>query len=148
MSEPIDSKTADIIISMFDSFCKTVLRNLSRNIRRRLKKQAQRQVTIPDVQEILYESVYNDQYSTDRFIIQVRDFEIGMYFECVYNALSALPEKQLLVLTLDFWYCWPVKDIANYLEVSEKTVYNLRLRAFKAIRCYYEREQKENPIDV
>lgn len=146
MTAPIDEKAA--IIALFDSFCKTVLRNLSRNIRRRLKKQAKREITTPDVAQILYDAIHNDQYSTDRYTITVRGIEIGMYFECVYNALLNLPEKQLLVLALDFWCCWSDKDIATYMEVSEKTVYNLRQRAFLAIRRYYEREQKKIPIDV
>ncbi|MBS7192538.1 MAG: helix-turn-helix domain-containing protein [Clostridiales bacterium] len=55
----------------------------------------------------------------------------------LYEALKSLPEKQRTVLLLDFWQEHTDEEIAKRLEVTTRTVYNLRQRAFKAIRNFY-----------
>jgi predicted DNA-binding protein YlxM (UPF0122 family) len=57
--------------------------------------------------------------------------------EMLYEALKSLPEKQRTVLLLDFWQEHTDEEIAKRLEVTTRTVYNLRQRAFKAIRNFY-----------
>lgn len=59
--------------------------------------------------------------------------------ETLYKALKSLPEKQRDVLLLDFWNNLTDGEIAERLEVTTRTVYNLRQRAYKAIRKFYER---------
>ncbi|MGI5854862.1 MAG: sigma factor-like helix-turn-helix DNA-binding protein [Candidatus Merdivicinus sp.] len=54
-----------------------------------------------------------------------------------------MPEKQLNVLLFDFWYAWTDEEIAERMEVTTRTVYNLRQRAFKAIRKFYEHGSSE-----
>ena len=61
--------------------------------------------------------------------------------ETLYKALLSLPENQRSVLLLDFWRDLADGEIAEELEVTTRTVYNLRQRAYKAIRKFYERER-------
>lgn len=57
--------------------------------------------------------------------------------EILYKALESLPERQQVVLLLDFWRNLTDGEIAEKLEVTTRTVYNLRHRAYKAIRKFY-----------
>ena len=59
----------------------------------------------------------------------------------MYKALLSLPEREQKVLLLDFWRDWTDREISRYMEVSTRTVYNLRQRAYRAIRQYYEQER-------
>ena len=59
--------------------------------------------------------------------------------ETLYKALLSLPENQRKVLLLDFWYDLTDEEIAKRMEVTVRTVYNYRQRAFQAIRIFYER---------
>ena len=61
----------------------------------------------------------------------------------LYNALLSLPEKQRTVILLDFWQDLPDKEIAKRMEVATRTVYNLRKRAFVAIKKYYEHHGRD-----
>ena len=60
-----------------------------------------------------------------------------------YKVLCSLPEKQRKVLLFDVWYAWTDREIATRMEVTTRTVYNLRQRAFKVIREFYGQESSE-----
>ena len=62
----------------------------------------------------------------------------GLENELLYNALLSLPDSERKVILYDFWHDWKDKEISKKLEVTVRTVYNLRQRAFKKIRTYYE----------
>lgn len=62
-----------------------------------------------------------------------------MESETLYEALKSLPEKQRNVLLLDFWRNLSDGEIAERLEVTTRTVYNLRHRAYQAIKKFYGR---------
>ncbi|WP_366939689.1 sigma-70 region 4 domain-containing protein [uncultured Oscillibacter sp.] len=49
-----------------------------------------------------------------------------------------LPNKERRVILYDFCYDLKDKEISEKLAVTVRTVYNLRQRAFKKIRTYYE----------
>ena len=66
-----------------------------------------------------------------------------VHSETLYKAFCSLPEKQRKVLLFDFWYAWTDGEIAARMEVTTRTVYNLRQRAFKAIRTFYEQGSSE-----
>lgn len=58
--------------------------------------------------------------------------------ELLYQAIQSLPENQRMVLLYDFRLDLTDKEIAVRMEVTVRTVYNLRQRAFNKIRTYYE----------
>lgn len=57
----------------------------------------------------------------------------------LYKALLSLPEKQRNILLLDFWGDLSDREISEKMEVTPRTVYNLRQRAFSKICEYYEK---------
>lgn len=127
------------ICAMFDSFCKTVSRNCIRNLKRAvvIRSRHYKEESIDAWSEILGK---NDTYPSDSFRLYIDGHFCVVECETLYNALLSLPEKQRKVLLLDFWRGFSDKEISTYLEVTTRTVYNLRQRAFKTIREYYGRD--------
>ncbi len=64
--------------------------------------------------------------------------------ETLYYALLSLKERQREVLLLGFWRGLTDWEIAEKMEVSVRTVYNLRQRAFRAVRDYYGEKPTDN----
>ena len=124
MMSPSDEKR---IIAMVDSFTKTVARNFSRNLKR-AKANAEKH--------------YSDE-PVDYFVLYADELSCVVYSETLYKALRSLPDKQRKVLLFDFWGALPDGEIAKRMEVTTRTVYNLRQRAFQAIRTFYEQESSE-----
>ena len=127
------------ICAMFDSFCKTVSRNCVRNLRKAEENHDKYFVDEP-VEYLLELLSHKDKYSSDSYVLYVDGHSCVVENETLYKALRSLPEKQRKVLLLDFWRDFSDKEISTYLEVTTRTVYNLRQRAFKTIREYYGRD--------
>ena len=140
MSAPSEDEKR--LIAMFDSFCKTVARNFSRNLKR-AKENQKKHFSEEPIDYLLELLNYEDRYPFDHFVLYADELSCVVYSETLYKALRSLPEKQLNVLLFDFWYAWTDEEIANRMEVTTRTVYNLRQRAFKAIRKIYEHESSE-----
>ena len=86
---------------------------------------------------------HEDRYPSDHFVLYADELSCVVDSETLYKALLSLSEKQRNVLLLDFWYDWTDEEIAVRMEVTTRTVYNLRQRAYKAIRNYYEQRGSE-----
>ena len=86
---------------------------------------------------------HDDRYPSDHFVLYADELPCVVHSEILYKALCSLPEKQRKVLLFDFWGALPDGEIAVRMEVTTRTVYNLRQRAFKAIRKYYEQGSSE-----
>ena len=117
----------DRICAMFDSFSKTVSRNFVRNLE--------------PADYILELLGHEDKYPSESFVLYAGGHSCVVESETLYKALLSLPENQRSVLLLDFWRDLADGEIAEELEVTTRTVYNLRQRAYKAIRKFYERER-------
>ena len=139
MMSPSDEKR---IVAMVDSFTKTVARNFSRNLKR-AKANAEKHYSDEPVDYLLETLSHDDRYPSDHFVLYADELSCVVYSETLYKALCSLPEKQRKVLLFDFWYAWTDGEIAARMEVTTRTVYNLRPRAFKAIRTFYERKRSE-----
>ena len=128
------------ICAMFDSFVKTVARNCVRNLQR---DEANRSRHIADepVEYLLELLGREDDYLSDSYVLYVDGYPCVVESETLYKALQSLPDKQRKVLLLDFWRDRSDKEIAREMEVTPRTVYNMRQRAYKAIRDFYERER-------
>ena len=86
---------------------------------------------------------HDDGYPSDHFVLYADELSCVVHSETLYKALCSLPEKQRKVLLFDFWYAWTEGEIAKRMEVTTRTVYNLRQRAFKAIKTFYEQGSSE-----
>lgn len=123
---------------MFDSFSKTASRNYYRDLLR-AEKRRNRNYQEEPVDYLLELLGHKDAYPSDSFVLYVDGHSCVVESETLYKALKSLPEKQRSVLLLDFWRDFTDGEIAERLEVTTRTVYNLRQRAYKAIRNFYER---------
>lgn len=139
---PVPSNYEKRIIAMFDSFSKTVIRNFSRNLER-ADKNRDKHFSEEPVDYLLDLLSHEDRYPSDDFVLYADELSCVVHSETLYKALRALPEKQRKVLLFDFWYAFTDEEIAKRMEVTTRTVYNLRQRAFKAIKAFYEQESSE-----
>ncbi len=128
----------DRICAMFDSFSKTASRNYYRDLLRAEKRRDSHYHEEP-VEYLLELLGHRDAYPSDSFVLYVDGDSCVVESETLYEALKSLPEKQRDVLLLDFWRNLTDGEIAERLEVTTRTVYNLRHRAYKAIRKFYGR---------
>jgi len=123
---------------MFDSFSKTASRNYYRDLLRAEKRRDSHYHEEP-VEYLLELLGHRDAYPSDSFVLYVDGHSCVVESESLYEALKSLPEKQRDVLLLDFWHNLTDGEIAERLEVTTRTVYNLRHRAYRAIRKFYGR---------
>lgn len=126
------------ICAMFDSFAKTVSRNYFRDLLR-AEERRNKHFSNEPVDYILELLGHKDTYSSDSFVLDADEHSCMVESESLYEALKSLPEKQRKVLLLDFWHEHTDEEIAKKMEVTTRTVYNLRQRAYKAIRNFYGR---------
>ena len=134
----VSPSNEDRICAMFDSFSKTTSRNYFKDLLRAEKRRDKNYQEEP-VEYILELLSREDTYPSDFFVLYVDGNSCVVESETLYKALQSLPEKQRTVLLLDFWRNFTDEEIAKRLEVTTRTVYNLRQRAYKEIRKFYER---------
>ena len=133
------SDREEILCSMFESFCITAIRNFGRNLKRAIKNRQKHDGTGEESVEYLVSLLSTeDVYAADQLVLDVDGLPCVLENELLYNALLTLPDKERRVILYDFWCDLKDKEISEKLEVTVRTVYNLRQRAFKKIRTYYE----------
>ena len=137
MTPPSDREK--ILCAMFESFCVAAIRNFGRNLRRAMKNRKKYDGTGDESVEYLIGLLSSeDVYASERFILYADGLPCTLESELLYNALLSLSDRERKVILYDFWHDWKDKEISKKLEVTVRTVYNLRQRAFKKIRTYYE----------
>lgn len=132
----------DRICAMFDSFAKTISRNFVRNLQRNEANRDKHYSNEP-VDYLLELLGHRDIYPSDSFVLDVDGQSCAVENELLYEALLSLPEKQRSVLLLSFWCDASDKEIAKRLEVTSRTVYNLRQRAYSKIYEFYEKRGRD-----
>lgn len=130
------------ICAMVDSYIKTVSRNYVRNLDR---AEANRDKHFADepVEYILEMLGRKDNYSSDTFVLYADEYSCAVESETLYKALQSLPEKLRNVLLLDFWCNLTDEEISKRMEVTTRTVYNLRRRAYSKVREFYEKRGRD-----
>ena len=142
MSAPLSNK--DCIIAIFDSFAKTVMKNECRDAVEQEKRKRQKEQTATEKMQYLFETqVQEDVYPSEHLVLQGKSHICVITCELLYNAMLKLTETQREVLILDFWYGYTDIEIAAQFQVTPRTIYNWRQKAFAAIRNYYERNHYE-----
>ena len=136
----IPSEREQELVVMFDSFCKTVIRNYSRTL---IRRKSNRPEKLDEPIEVLLDIWgTRDEYPSlsNTFVVDGEIYSIER--DILYKALVSLPEQQRTVILLDFWDDMTDIEIAKKLEVTPRTVYNLRKRAFREIKRFYEHENR------
>lgn len=137
MTPPSDRET--VLCAMFESFCVATIRNYSRNLKRAMKNRQKHDGTGEESVEYLIGLLSSeDRYASEQFVLDLDGLSCALESELLYNALLSLPDQERRVILYDFWYDCKDREISKKLEVTVRTVYNLRQRAFQKIRTYYE----------
>lgn len=128
----------------FAKFCFKVIKNECSNIKRAVGIRKGYDATGEEPVEYLLELLsHEDAYSVENLILAVDGKPCVVESEILYEALKSLPDDQQKVILYDFWLELKDREISERLEVTVRTVYNLRQRAFKRIRTYYELHGQE-----
>lgn len=123
----------------FAKFCFEVIKNECKNIKRAANSRKDHSATGEEPVEYLLELLtQEDTYAVEHLALTVEGKLCTVENEILFEALKSLPENQRNVILYDFWLELKDREIAERLEVTVRTVYNLRQRAFKKIKTYYE----------
>ena len=123
----------------FAKFCFEVIKNECKNIKRAAGTRKDYDVVGEEPEEYLIELLaHEDTYPAEHLTLTVGGKSCAVESEILYEALKSLPDEQREVILYDFWLELKDREIAERLEVTVRTVYNLRQRAFKRIKTYYE----------
>lgn len=133
MSEPLTRE--ERLCAMFDSYCKSVIDNTSKHLHRQRVKQADQNGTLAFNGVLTIE----DAYPSDNFVIYADELFCSINSSILHAAFLSMPLEQRKVLILDFWESMKDKEIAYYMKISVRTVYNLRQRAYRTIKAFYEK---------
>lgn len=124
------------ICEMFDSFCTKTSSNYSIDLDRASKSKGKHYSEEP-IDYLLELLGHKEQYPSDFFVLYADEYPCMVESEKLYKALLSLPEKQRKVLLFGFWKEMKDGEIAERMEVTTRTIYNLKQRAFKAIKKFY-----------
>lgn len=132
MTPPSDRER--ILCAMFESFCVAAIRNFGSNLRRAMRNHQKYDGTGEVSVEYLIGLLSSeDVYASEQFVLDVDGLPCVLENELLYNALLSLPDSERKVILYDFWHDWKDKEISKKLEVTVRTVYNLRQRAFSRL---------------
>ncbi|MCM1060978.1 MAG: hypothetical protein NC452_11895 [Eubacterium sp.] len=95
------------------------------------------------MQYLLNSLTMEDKRPSEQYLIYVEDHPCIIESELLYHTLEDLKENQKNVLLMDYWLSMTDEEISKRLEVTRRTVYNLRNRAFSKVRRYYENHGRD-----
>lgn len=123
----------------FAKFCFEVIKNECKNIKRAENNRKNHSATGEEPVEYLLELLMQeDTYTVEHLVLTVDGKPCTVENEILFEVLKSLPDNQRNVILYDFWLELRDREITERLEVTVRTVYNLRQRAFKKIKTYYE----------
>jgi len=135
----LDQNEQETLWSIFDSYCKTVIRNTSRDIGRRYKRQLRNEVLVDfSSGGFLDETTVDHDFSIERQFITYKGESYPVKSCRLYEILTQLPAKQLEVIILKYWCKHTDKKAADLIGVTVRTVRNRRSRAQKKIQTRWK----------
>lgn len=129
---------------MFESYCKTVLRNYARDLERAERRREEHEILTDD--PLRYLDLYDRRDVESEFELDELCTIICMGKPCIiteetlYNALLSLPEKQRAVVLSGHWHNMADAQIAALFGVSKRTVRSWRKQAIERIKLAYQCE--------
>lgn len=120
-----------MVLSIFDSFCKTVLRNKARDITRVRRSM---ELTSPISLDEADGTAFVDRYPSNEQCIIVNNMAFCIEDEKLYLSLLELPERELHSLLLHFWEGWKDQALASHFHVTTRSVRNWRHHSLGLLR--------------
>ncbi len=121
---------------MFESYCKTVLRNYARDLERAARRREEREILTSTPME--FAQLEADE--EERNIILCLGVPCVIIDETLYIALLSLSERQRNVILCGNWLNMTNEKIADIYSVTTRTIYNWRKSAIQRIKNAYEKE--------
>lgn len=119
------------LASRFDCYCKKIIRNARRDVGRKHKRQWSRELAMSALCE---DAPCMDIYPSDSLIVTAGEHHCTVGSPVVYRCLMVLPEREREALVLKYFYKWKDEQIANYFDVTTRTVRDWRKRAIQIMR--------------
>ena len=121
--------------ALFDSYCHTILRNAIRNYMKHISVQERHEFLTEYPETYVKKScAQRDVYEGDHLYVAYKNRSYQLDNELLLQAMQSLQERELGVLILGFWLEWTDLKIAKELKVTDRTVRNIRSRAFEKIK--------------
>lgn len=137
----MDQSADEKLNAIFDSYCKTVIRNAGRNIRKRYMRLLKNEVSIDfSTNSFMSEAVQAEHFPSDQLLIEYKDKKYPVADDRLYEKLIRLPVNQLEVLILKYWCGRTDQQVADEKGISTRTVRNLRSRALNTLRARWKGE--------
>ena len=84
----------------------------------------------------------------EKYIIACGNVQAIFHCFALFTAVEQLKEKEKTVVVLKYWGGYTDKYIAQYLSVTERTVRNLKSRAYIALKILLEKEDVMDDADL
>jgi len=123
------------VCALFDSCCHTVLRNAIRNYTKHISIQEKYELLAEYPETYVKKSsARRDVFEGDHLYVVYKNRSYQLDNELLLQAMQSLQERELGVLILGFWLEWTDLKIAKELKVTDRSVRNIRSRAFEKTR--------------
>lgn len=124
--------------ALFDSFCRTILRNAIRNFsKKNARTERWERLSEDPTSYYMVANAIIDDHPSDHLYVVYRGRAYVLDNETLCRAMRELPEQELGVLIMGYWQGWTDRQIAKVYGVSDRTIRNMRNRAFRAIRGWF-----------
>jgi len=116
------------IVTMFDAYCKKVLYHDARDALNRCMKSMSEYLTLSaDTLDGLIRQ--NEKKHFEKILVKIGDTEVYLENEKLADAIKTLRPKFEKIIELSFFRDWSDSDIAEYLKIEKKSVYQYRYEA-------------------
>lgn len=140
MDDPrMTGEESQMIVELYDSYMKTVLRNRSRTLQRRYYKRAGIESITAEPAEYLTKAAAEDG-SSNKSVIEDHGFRCEVNDNRMFEALTALPVNLRLVIVMWYWYSKRTQEIAEHFGVSGRTILNWHNKALAILRDKLRKE--------
>lgn len=127
----IPTDMEQVALAIFDSYCKTIIRNEGRNQQRGIWRRNSREVVSEDITQ--YDPTM-DTYPSDLHVLMVADSPCFIQDEGLYHAMCTLPEKHRIAFMMHFWCNKGDGEISAHFERTTRTIRRWRRTSLAQIQ--------------
>ena len=124
----------------FDAFCKKVMACINFKLLHEEQKRRKKGCVFSDLSEDMLDQYFCalDDYPSLSLRIDLKNIQVSIENEMLYQALLLLPEKRLEIILLSFFEDMTDKEIAEMMLMPQSTVQYNRNAAIRYIRKIME----------
>lgn len=132
-------KDKERVQKQFGAYCKRVIKNALIDYRRQINNERKRLVSFSDLsQSEINELICQDTYNVSLDCVSSSKFQVYVENELLHSALNTLRDKDCDIIILAYWLGMKDTEIAEQMNLSRRTVTDIRHRALKKLKSYME----------